>query len=139
MVEIVSQMDVAVSADTAWALLGGFDSLPLWIPMIRTSTLEEGGRVRRLTVAEDTTIVERLLRFDDRERVYSYAYISGPDPVEHYVGQVAVAEHGPDRCIISWGSRFVPVGLSEADAAARYHATYTTALAHAKKLLEGMP
>ncbi|MBB2206544.1 SRPBCC family protein [Gluconacetobacter takamatsuzukensis] len=137
MVEITSQMNVAVSADTAWALLGGFDSLPLWIPMIRTSVLEDGGRIRRLTLADGTTITERLIRFDDRARMYSYAYLSGPDPVEDYVGQVAVTEQGPDRCLIGWGSRFVPVGLSEADATARYHAAYTAALTHARDLLEG--
>lgn len=136
MIDVVGRVETAVSADTAWTLLGGFDGLPSWIPMIWTSVLEDGGRLRRLTTADGATIVERLLRFDEGERFYSYAYVSGPDPVENYVGRVAVEESGSDRCIITWGSRFLPVGLSDAEATKRYQEAYTSALLHAKGLLE---
>ncbi|NVN10098.1 SRPBCC family protein [Nguyenibacter vanlangensis] len=136
MIDVISRVAATVSADTAWRLLGGFDSLPVWIPMIRTSTLEDGGRIRRLTTVEGATIVERVLRFDEQERLYTYAYVSGPDPVEDYVGKVAVEESGPGRCVITWGSRFKPAGLSDAEARQRYQAAYTAALLHAKCLLE---
>lgn len=136
MVEASSDVDVAVSADKAWSLLGGFDNLPLWIPMITRSFLEDGGRVRRLTAKDGSVIVERLVSFDQRKRTYTYAYIEGPDPVEDYLGKVTVTSLSPERCCISWGSQFSPVGIRSSEAETRYRSAYASALNHAKTLLE---
>ena len=136
MIEASSDVDVAVSADEAWSLLGGFDNLPLRIPMITRSFLEDGGRVRRLTAKDGSVIVERLVSFDQRKRTYTYAYIEGPDPVEDYLGKVTVTSLSPERCCISWGSQFSPVGISSSEAETRYRSAYASALNHAKTLLE---
>ncbi|GBR06828.1 SRPBCC family protein [Acetobacter oeni] len=136
MIDAVGHVEAAVSADMAWTLLGGFDNLPLWLPKIRKSILEDGGRLRRLALADGVTIIERLLSFDEQKRFYTYAYVSGPDPVEDYVGKVAVETSGPDSCIITWGSFFLPVGLSDLEATERYQGAYTSALRYVKTLLE---
>ncbi|MFT9100387.1 MAG: SRPBCC family protein [Zymomonas mobilis subsp. pomaceae] len=136
MIEVVGKIEVAVSADRAWRLLGGFDSLPLWIPMIETSVLEEGGRVRYLTAAGGITIRERMLTFDEQARLYTYAYVEGPDPVKNYIGKVSVEEKTSDSCVISWGSRFEPAGLSESEAIERYGNAYKSSVTHAKSILE---
>ncbi|MBS0994074.1 SRPBCC family protein [Gluconobacter cerinus] len=136
MIEASSDVDVAVIADKAWSLLGGFDNLPLWIPMITRSFLEDGGRVRRLTAKDGSVIVERLVSFDQRKRTYTYAYIEGPDPVEDYLGKVTVTSLSPERCCISWGSRFNPVGIRSSEAETLYRSAYASALNHAKILLE---
>ena len=135
MIDAIGRVEAGVSADIAWALLGGFNNLPLWLPKIQKSILEDGGRLRRLTLADGATIIERLLSSDERERVYTYSYISGPEPVEDYVGKVAVETSGPDSCIITWGSFFLPVGLSDLEATERYQGAYTSALHHVKTLL----
>ncbi|NHN87922.1 SRPBCC family protein [Acetobacter conturbans] len=136
MINVSGQIEVGVAAETAWKLLGGFDNLPVWIGMIESSVLEEGGRVRRLTTRDGTVIVERLLTFSEQERCYTYSYVEGPDPVKDYVGEVRVRETGAGTCLISWGSRFEPVGLSEDEAQARYAAAYGGAVAHVKDMLE---
>ncbi|MBM3098904.1 SRPBCC family protein [Gluconobacter cerinus] len=87
MIEASSDVDVAVSADKAWSLLGGFDNLLFWIPMITKSFLEDGGRVRRLAAKDGSVIVERLASFDQRKRTYTYAYIEGPDPSKTISGR----------------------------------------------------
>lgn len=136
MIEIISNVDVAVSAETAWGLVGGFDNLPLWVPMIERSILEQGGRIRHLTTHSGVHIVERLLAYNEQAFSYTYAYIDGPDPVENYRGTVAVTPLGPEHCRVSWGSQFVPVGLSEPEAKEHYRAAYASALLHVKTLLE---
>ncbi|WP_408641951.1 SRPBCC family protein, partial [Saccharopolyspora oryzae] len=49
MASTTTSVDIPVPADRVWQLIGGFDSLPDWLPYIPTSELSEGGRVRSLT------------------------------------------------------------------------------------------
>ena len=60
-----ASVDIAASPDEVWQLIGGFDSLPNWLPYIPTSELTEGGRVRDLANPKGETIVERLEEFDN--------------------------------------------------------------------------
>ncbi|MBS1088748.1 SRPBCC family protein [Gluconobacter wancherniae] len=136
MTEAISEIDIAVSADQAWELLGGFDNLSLWIPMIAQSVLQNGGRFRSLTTADGSHIVERLLTFNEEQRTYTYAYVEGPDPVQDYRGKVAVTAVSDNQCRASWSSQFNPIGLSDAEAGERYRSAYASALLHAKNLLE---
>ena len=61
-------IEVPASADQVWQLIGGFNSLPDWIPFIPKSELSEGGRVRRLETSDGTVVVERLQVFRSEER-----------------------------------------------------------------------
>ena len=74
-------IDVAVSADIVWQLIGGFNSLPPWLPYIPKSETTEGGRVRHLANPNGGTIVERLEKFDNAARSYSYSIIQAPFPI----------------------------------------------------------
>ena len=74
-------IDVAVSADIVWQLIGGFNSLPDWLPYIPKSETTEGGRVRHLANPSGETIVERLEKFDNAARSYSYSIIQAPFPI----------------------------------------------------------
>ena len=42
---------LGVSADQVWELIGNFNALPDWHPAVERSELEEGGTVRRVTLA----------------------------------------------------------------------------------------
>ena len=44
-----ASIEIPVSADSVWQLIGGFNALPDWLPYIPTSALSEGGRVRSLS------------------------------------------------------------------------------------------
>ncbi len=46
MAQAAASVDLPVPADRVWALIGGFGSLPDWLPYIPRSELSEGGRVR---------------------------------------------------------------------------------------------
>jgi polyketide cyclase/dehydrase/lipid transport protein len=105
------------SVDEVWAVIGGFDDLPRWHPAVASSTLEEGGRVRRLRLADGAALVERLHNFSERERSYGYSIEQGPLPVSRYHSQLHVSEPSNGRgCRVEWSGEFVADGVPEAEA-----------------------
>jgi hypothetical protein len=129
-------MEIAVSAERVWSVLGGFDSLPLWLQPIRRSTLGEGGRVRHLETVTGEAIVERLLTFNESDRCYSYALLESPSPVRDYVGTMSVRDGGNGHALATWASRFLADGIGEDEIKAQYEQIYRGGLAHLKTLLE---
>ncbi|MEU1892039.1 SRPBCC family protein [Streptomyces pristinaespiralis] len=106
---------VPASPDKVWSLIGGFDTLPDWLPYIPESTALEGGRVRRLANPDGDVIVERLVDFNEAERHYSYAILEAPFPVNGYVSTLRVyAVPGRDEVAeVQWSGRFDPDGATE--------------------------
>ena len=92
MASTTTSIDIPVSADRVWQLIGGFGSLPDWLPYIPTSELSEGGRVRSLTNEQGEVIVERLEAFDNDARTYTYSILQAPFPVTGYRATITV--HG---------------------------------------------
>ncbi|MFP3527358.1 SRPBCC family protein, partial [Pantoea sp. SIMBA_072] len=78
-------MEIPASADEVWQLVGGFDALPEWLPLIVKSETREGGRVRHLQAADGGVVVERLQTFDNVARTYSYTIEQSPFPVSAYL------------------------------------------------------
>ncbi|MGW1177036.1 SRPBCC family protein [Kitasatospora sp. NPDC002543] len=106
---------VPATPEKVWALVGGFDALPDWLPYIPESVASEGGRVRSLKNPEGEVIVERLVDFNETERHYSYAILQAPFPVDGYVSTIRVhAVPGrPDAAEVQWSGRFNPVDATE--------------------------
>lgn len=113
-----SSIEIVASAERVWAIVGGFDNLATWLDIIRSSTLEDGGRVRRREAVNGAVIVERLLSFDDAERRYSYCHVRAPDPVTGYVAEMRVEARPDDRARVTWSSHFTPTIIDEAEAIA---------------------
>ncbi|MER5498620.1 MULTISPECIES: SRPBCC family protein [unclassified Streptomyces] len=109
---------VPASPQQVWNLIGGFDSLPDWLPCIPESTALAGGRVRRLRNPEGGIIIERLVAFNEAERHYSYAILEAPFPVNGYVSTIRVhAVPGQDDVAeVQWSGRFNPDGVTDAEA-----------------------
>jgi hypothetical protein len=123
-------IDVPASPDRTWQLIGGFDSLPEWLPYIPSSELSEGGRVRTLTNEDGGVIVERLEAFDNAARTYSYSILQAPFPVTDYFSTLtvhAVPEQNSAR--VQWSGTFTPVGVSDEEAIALFHGIYRDGLA----------
>lgn len=105
------------SVDEVWAAIGGFNDLPEWHPGVASSTLEEGGRVRRLQLANGASLLERLHSFSERERSYSYSIEQGPLPVSRYRSLLHVREPASGGgCRVEWSGEFAADGVSEAEA-----------------------
>jgi len=105
-----------VTADEVWKLIGGFNTLPDWHPEIEKSELEEEGSMRRLSLVGGGTIMEKLEKLDDNERLYSYSIIDSPLPVSNYVATIRVKEDGEGKTTVEWSSEFEAEGAAENEA-----------------------
>jgi hypothetical protein len=56
--------------------------------------MDEEGSMRRLSLVGGGTIVEKLVKLDDKERVYSYSIIDSPLPVKNYEATIRVKDDG---------------------------------------------
>ncbi|MEV5145269.1 SRPBCC family protein [Streptomyces sp. NPDC052727] len=138
MATTTASLDIPVPADRVWQLIGGFDSLPDWLPYIPGSELGEGGRVRTLTNEEGGVIVERLEAFDDKARTYTYSIVRAPFPVTDYRSTLTVREtcdgHGAR---VEWSGTFTPVGVPDEEAVDLFHRIYADGLAALRRTLTG--
>ncbi|WP_447900727.1 SRPBCC family protein [Stenotrophomonas sepilia] len=131
-----ASITVPTSADQVWNLIGGFDSLPDWLPYIPQSTLSEGGRVRHLANPDGDAIVERLEAFDQAGRSYTYSILRAPFPVTGYRSTLCVVEHGSGSRI-DWSGEFTPVGVSDEAASALFEGIYRDGLRALETTLAG--
>lgn len=131
MASISVSRTVDASPEAVWDLIGGFDTLPDWLPFIPSSVAEQGGRVRRLTTADGGTIVEMLTAFDARQRSYSYTILEAPFPVGAYESTIRVhAVPGRDDVAeVQWSGRFTPDGVSDAEVEDLFGGIYRDGLA----------
>ncbi len=114
MAHTTASLEVPVSADRAWQLIGGFNSLPDWLPYIPGSDVTEGGRLRHLRTVDGDVIVERLEAFDNKARSYTYSIVKAPFPAKDYVATIRVREAaGRQASVIEWSGSFTPVGVSD--------------------------
>jgi len=105
-----------VAPNEVWKLIGGFNALPDWHPAIEKSELEEEGSMRRLSLAGGGTIVEKLVKLDDKERIYSYSIIDSPLPVTNYEATIRVKNDGEGNTTVEWSSEFEAEGAAENEA-----------------------
>jgi uncharacterized membrane protein len=129
-------IEIDAPADVAWRIVGGFDNLAHWLPIIESSTLEDGGRVRRLNAIGGATIVERLLRFDEEERFYTYRHVEHSDSTTDYVAEVRVYALSEATCEVVWSSTCTPTGIEDAEAISLLQEIYGAGLAELKALAE---
>ena len=117
MAHVSASIDIPVSPDEIWQLIGGFGSLPDWLSYMPASELTEGGRVRRLASRAGETFVKRLVAFDDTARSYSYSFLEAPFPVTDHLATLRVHQtDGGKGSRVEWFCRFQPSGVSDHEA-----------------------
>lgn len=124
MAQASASIRIPVSADKVWALTGGFLSLNDWLPFIKQSESQEGGRVRHLTTDDGAEITERLQTYDNAARTYSYSIDKGPFPIKDYLATLAIKEDGADGSLVEWSGIFTPDGVSDAEVEALFKGIY---------------
>ncbi len=137
MAKIKMKTDLNVAADEVWKLIGGFNSLPDWHPAIEKSELQEEGSMRRLSLAGGGTVVEKLERLDDSERVYTYSIIDSPLPVSNYTATICVKEDSEGKTTVEWSSEFEAKGAAENEAIDVIAGIYQAGFDNLKKMFSG--
>ncbi|MCY9549742.1 SRPBCC family protein [Lysinibacillus xylanilyticus] len=129
MANTITSIKIPASPDQVWQLIGGFDSLPDWLPYIPSSKVSEGGRVRSLANPDGDTIVERLEVFNHKERYYTYSIMKAPFPVTDYLSTIHVkADTDGKSSLVEWSGSFMPVGVSDQEAIDLFHGIYKDGL-----------
>ena len=122
-------VDINLSPDELWQIIGGFGSLPDWIPDICQSRLADGGRVRYLHDPLGRTFVEKLERYDAAARSYSYSIVESPIAVSDYLATITVTPtNGGQGSHVEWSTRFTSVGISEQQARETFEGIFSTGL-----------
>jgi len=117
MTSVTAMADLQVSPDIVWRLIGGFGSLPNWIPYVTQSDLDDGGRVRHIAAPNGQRFAERLEKYDSGDRSYSYSILESRFPVTDYLATLRVtAIDGGNGSHVEWSARFTPDGVSEEEA-----------------------
>ncbi|MEX2482775.1 MAG: SRPBCC family protein [Gammaproteobacteria bacterium] len=137
MAKVSMQSPVNMSADELWRLIGQFNAIPDWHPAVSSSKLEDGGRIRRLSLLGGGEIVERLEQIEEGDRLYRYSIISGPLPVANYTATLRVKEDGEGKAVVEWSSEFDPAGASETDATAAVQDIYRMGFENLRKMFGG--
>lgn len=120
---------LAATPDQVWQLIGGFDSLPDWLPYIPRSVLSEGGRVRSLLNPDGDAIVERLEAFDNSARSYTYSILRAPFPVTGYRSTLrVVGGDGDQSARVDWSGEFTPNGVTDEEASRLFEGIYRDGL-----------
>ena len=124
-----SSLELAVPSDRVWQLIGGFGSLPDWLPFIPKSELRDGGRTRHLASPDGSTIVERLMAFNEKERSYTYHILQAPFPVTDYYStlKVIAINHG-EGSRVEWSGEFSAKDVSDQEASKIFQDIYDDGL-----------
>lgn len=138
MTKVNMKTQIPVSVEKMWELIGGFNAVPDWHPAIEKSELEQGGKIRRLSLAGGGTIVEQLERVDENEHVYRYSIVESPLPVADYVAEIRVRPDEEGKgCTVEWSSEFNPKDASATDAMQVIQGIYQAGFDNLKKLFGG--
>ncbi|MBL1142372.1 MAG: SRPBCC family protein [Proteobacteria bacterium] len=137
MAKVNMSTDLDVAADKLWNLIGGFNALPDWHPAIENSELQEEGSMRVLSLAGGGEIVERLEKYDDNERIYSYTITDSPLPVKNYRAEIKVIDKGDDKASVEWSSEFSAEGATESEAMDVITGIFQAGLDNLKKMYGG--
>jgi polyketide cyclase/dehydrase/lipid transport protein len=105
----------SLSPDELWKKVGDFCGIGSWHPAAEKCELSADGKQRTISLKGGGTIVEKLVKWDDAHRSYTYAIVSSPLPVTHYRSTLRVR---PDAkgSVLSWTGSYKPKGVSSAEA-----------------------
>ena len=137
MTKVNMNTSLNVSPEKLWEMIGGFNALPDWHPAVEKSELEEEGFVRRLSLAGGGTIIEKLEKIDDNERLYSYTIVDSPLPVDNYTSTIRVKDDGSGNSTVEWSSEFSPKDVPENDAVEVIQGIYQAGFDNLKKIFGG--
>ena len=138
MAEVRVVEEISASADAVWELVRDFGGVMKWSSAIESCEVQgEGiGAVRTLALPGGAAIRERLERFEDEGRSFSYSILDGPLPVDDYLATLVVRAKGADRCEVDWASSFAPKGLAEEQVLGIIRGVYEGGIREIKKNLE---
>lgn len=105
-----------VPITVAWNIIGNFNGLPAFVPVVIHSKTEGtgAGAVRTLTLRDGSQVKEKLEEISvGAPWKLSYSIVSSPLPVTDYHATMELSELGTNGCMLTWSGSFVPYMVKE--------------------------
>jgi len=135
--KVSKETTVNASPDTAWKMIGDFNHLDVWHPVVVDSKLvgdtKGVGAVRVLTLGNGASITEKLLSHDDGAHHYSYAITESPLPVANYESTISITPAADGKSVVKWTSSFNAKGASDEEAVKTITGIYDAGLNNLNK------
>lgn len=123
------------SPATAWKMVGDFNHLDVWHPVVVGSELVGDatgvGAVRVLTLGNGASITEKLTA--QSANSYSYAITESPLPLENYESTITVLPAADGKSIVKWTSTFDANGATDEEATNTISGIYDAGLGNLEK------
>ncbi len=108
---VVKEVSLKASPNTVWKMVGGFNELDVWHPVVIDSILKTGeglhpGDIREISLGNGAKITEKLVIYSASNMTYTYAITESPLPVMDYVSTITVKEAGAGMSKVEWSSTF---------------------------------
>ncbi len=108
---VTKEVSLNASPNTVWKMIGGFNELDVWHPVVVDSILKSGdgikpGDIRVLSLGNGAKITEKLVVYSDARKTYTYAITESPLPVMDYVSTISVTESDSGMSKVEWSSTF---------------------------------
>lgn len=107
---VKKEAEINAAPDTVWKMIGGFNELDVWHPVVVNSTLQgdglKAGDIRVLTLGNGAKITEKLVVHSDNKKTYTYAITDSPLPVQNYVSTISVITKNDGASVVEWKSTF---------------------------------
>jgi len=112
--KVTQTVDIARTPDQVWAIVGDFDSIARWHPVIASSPADRGNEVgskRTLTLRAEGAphFDEELVKYDAAARSYQYR-IEKVDPkvlpVNNYNAWFELQDNSAGGCTVEWRAAF---------------------------------
>jgi len=118
---VSKNVTVNASPETTWKMIGDFNHLDVWHPVVVASKLMSGdsqsvGAIRLLTLGDGATITEELLANNNALRSYTYAITVSPLPIADYVSTITVSPAEDGKTTVTWSSSFDASGATDEEA-----------------------
>jgi polyketide cyclase/dehydrase/lipid transport protein len=136
--EVKKEITVNASPETTWKMIGDFNHLDVWHPVVVASELTQGnnqtaGAIRVLTLGNGAAITEKLLAHNNGNNSYSYEITESPLPVSAYVSEISVVATDDGKSIVRWTSSFDAKGVDDAEAINTISGVYDAGLTSLQK------
>lgn len=136
--EVQKEITVNASPETTWKMIGDFNHLDVWHPVVVASELTSGsnetaGAIRVLTLGNGAAITEKLLSHNNGNNSYSYAITESPLPVTAYVSEISVSATDDGKSLVTWSSSFNAKGVEDQEAINTITGVYDAGLTSLQK------
>jgi hypothetical protein len=145
-------MDIDRPVDKVWAVMGDFDALSKWHPVIASSVADKGnteGSVRHLVLKApgDPSFDEVLVKYDAAAHSYKYEIIKVDPkilPVNNYTSTITILDNGKGGSTVEWKGAFYrgymlndpPPELNDEASVKAVQGVYRAGLDNLKKMVE---